>query len=113
MQPTPSAGACSRISTSRISPSCISLSCIEALGAVVLGILASHWPTNAHGQTLSSPAAEHTGLDFFRPPPNMFQLQYEYRTAPGSTRDVTTDTLNFRYDHAFYLSPTWSVVTRA
>ncbi|XUJ35739.1 transporter [Bradyrhizobium japonicum] len=48
----------------------------------------------------------------FRPPPNLFQFRYEYRSAPGSTRDVTTQTLNLRYDHAFYLTPTWTVVTR-
>ncbi|WP_445221392.1 transporter [Bradyrhizobium sp. Pa8] len=70
------------------------------------------WPAMACAQTPSASTADNTGLDFFRPPPNLFQLQYEYRTAPGSTRDVTTDTLNLRYDHAFYLSPTWTVVTR-
>jgi hypothetical protein len=70
------------------------------------------WPAMASAQTPSASTADNTGLDFFRPPPNLFQLQYEYRTAPGSTRNVTTDTLNFRYDHAFYLSPTWTVVTR-
>ena len=42
-----------------------------------------------------------------------FQLEYEYRTAPGRSRDVTTGRLNFRYDHAFYLTPTRTVVTRS
>ncbi|MBR0819888.1 transporter [Bradyrhizobium liaoningense] len=60
----------------------------------------------------SSEAYDLSGLDFFRPPPNLFQFQHEYRTAPGSTRDVTTQTLNLRYDHTFYLTPTWTVVTR-
>lgn len=57
-------------------------------------------------------------LDFFRPPPNLFQLETEYRTAPGSgstpgsTREVTTDTLNLRYDHAFNLPSGWILATR-
>ncbi len=76
-----------------------------ALGAVaiVLG------PATAAAQSVP----DDTGLDFFRPPPNLFQLQYGYRTAPGDTRDVTTQTLNFRYDHAFDLTPTWILVTRS
>lgn len=80
-----------------------------AIGA--LAVLS--WPGGVSAQTSSTPKSDNTGLDFFRPPPNLFQLQYEYRTAPGSTRQVTTDTLNLRYDHAFYLSPTLMVVTRA
>jgi outer membrane putative beta-barrel porin/alpha-amylase len=71
------------------------------------------WPAVAAAQAASTQTSDDTGLDFFRPPPNLFQLQYEYRTAPGSTRDVTTDTLNLRYDHAFYLTPTLTVVTRS
>jgi hypothetical protein len=70
-------------------------------------------PTIAIAQSQSSPTTENTGLDFFRPPPNLFQFEPEYRTAPGSTRDVTTETLNLRYDHAFYLTPTWTLVTRS
>jgi hypothetical protein len=70
------------------------------------------WTSAALGQTAQPQSSDVTGLDFFRPPPNLFQLEYEYRTAPGSTRDVTTETLNLRYDHAFYLSPTWTIVTR-
>ncbi|MDE5460351.1 transporter [Bradyrhizobium sp. CSS354] len=80
---------------------------------LVLGALAMiSWSPIASAQTSSAATADNTGLDFFRPPTNLLQLQYEYRTAPGSTRDVTTDTLNLRYDHAFYLSPTWTVVSR-
>ncbi|MCP2001214.1 hypothetical protein [Nitrobacter winogradskyi] len=66
----------------------------------------------AYGQSSSPSTADNIGLDFFRPSPNLFQLQYGFRSAPGSTRDVTTDTLNLRSDHTFYLSPTWTVVTR-
>jgi hypothetical protein len=43
----------------------------------------------------------------------------EYRTAPGSgstagsTREVTTETLNLRYDHAFDLPSGWILATRS
>jgi len=52
-------------------------------------------------------------LDFFRPPPNLFQAMTEYKTAPGSTREVTTETLNLRYDHAFDLPSGWILATRS
>jgi hypothetical protein len=42
----------------------------------------------------------------------MFQLEHEYRTAPGSNGDVTTERFNVRYDHTFDLTPTWMLVTR-
>lgn len=57
-------------------------------------------------------------LDFFRPPPNLFQATTEYRTAPGSgntpgsIREVTTETLDLRYDHAFNLQSGWILATR-
>jgi hypothetical protein len=57
-------------------------------------------------------------LDFFRPPPNLFQAMTEYKTAPGSsstpgsTREVTTETFNLRYDHAFNLASGWILATR-
>lgn len=54
-----------------------------------------------------------SGLDFFSPPANLFQFEYEYQTAPGSSREITTETLNFRYDHASYLTPTWTLVSRS
>jgi hypothetical protein len=63
--------------------------------------------------------AENTGQDFFRPPQNLFQLMYGYRTSPGSgvtpgsIDTVTTDTLNFRYDHRIDLSPQSLIVLRA
>jgi Putative MetA-pathway of phenol degradation len=64
-------------------------------------------------------ASESGALDFFRPPPNLFQLLYGYRTAPGSgassgtTREVTTQQLNLRYDHAFDMPSGWILVTRS
>ena len=58
-------------------------------------------------------------LDFFRPPPNLFQILYDYKTAPGSgsttstTREVTTQTLDLRYDHAFDMPSGWILLTRS
>jgi hypothetical protein len=81
----------------------------EYLAAALVAVAIVLGPATAAAQS----APDDTGLDFFRPPPNLFQLQYGYRTAPGDTRDVTTQTLNFRYDHAFDLTPTWILVTRS
>jgi hypothetical protein len=59
-----------------------------------------------------------TGDDFFRPPPNLFQMMYQYKTAPGSgstpgsIRDVTTETLNLRVDHSLDLAPLWILALR-
>jgi hypothetical protein len=81
------------------------------------------WPFIASAQSALPPAVgnadsdnaglDNTGLDFFRPPPNLFQLEHEYRTTPGSSQEVTTETFNLRYDHTFYLTPTWMLVTRS
>jgi hypothetical protein len=60
-----------------------------------------------------------TGDDFFRPPSNLFQIMPEFRTAPGSGntpgsfRDVTTETLNLRFDHALDLAPMWILALRS
>jgi hypothetical protein len=70
------------------------------------------WPIIASAQSLPPSTTDNAGLDFFRPPPNMFQLEHEYRTTPGSSQDVTTETLNLRYDHSFDLAPMWTLVTR-
>ncbi len=49
----------------------------------------------------------------------MFQLLEGYRTAPGSgstpgsTRSVTTETLNLRYDHSLDLAPMWILAMRS
>jgi hypothetical protein len=83
-----------------------------ATGLLAAALSLLLWPIVALAQSSSPQAADNSGLDFFRPPPNLFQFECEYRTAPGSSRDVTTQTLNLRYDHAFYLTPTLTVVTR-
>jgi hypothetical protein len=83
-------------------------------------VLALLLPTAAASQTTAQNLIDATGApDFFKPPPNMFQTMYEYKTAPGSgstlgsTRETTTETLNLRYDHAFDLSPGWILVSRS
>ena len=60
---------------------------------------------------------DNTGQDFTSPQ-NLFQLRYQYKTAPGtgslkgSIRTVTTDTLYLRSDFAFDLGSPWKVVFR-
>jgi hypothetical protein len=56
---------------------------------------------------------ENAALDFFRPPPNLFQVEADYKTAPGTSRETTTETLNLRYDHAFDLPSGWILVSRS
>jgi len=77
-------------------------------------------PTVAASQDASSrDQSANTGDDFFRPPPNLFQMMTQYRTSPGSgstkgsTRDVTTETLNLRFDHVLDLAPMWLLGLRS
>src|SRR6201998_36651 len=77
-------------------------------------------PDGAAAQTAATPDQNaNTGNDLFRPPANLFQMLYSYRTAPesgsapGSTRDVTTETLNLRMDHSLDLAPLWILALRA
>ena len=70
-------------------------------------------PSAAKSQTTTQNLADNGALDFFRPPPNLFQMTNSYRTAPGSVRDVTTETLVLRYDHAFDLPFGWILATRS
>jgi hypothetical protein len=97
-------------------------SVLSAYGFVVwLFAAAMAVPVVAVAQTSTEQdlATESGALDFFRPPPNLFQLMYGYKTSPGSgsepgtTREVTTQTLNLRYDHAFDLPSNWVLVTRS
>jgi hypothetical protein len=63
--------------------------------------------------------SDNAGNDLFSPPANLFQILNGYRTAPGSgsapgsTRDVTTETLNLRMDHSLDLAPMWILSLRA
>jgi len=97
---------------------------ILALSAVALGILAPN-EVRAQQQSASSTQqdtgtsadSENTGQDFTSPE-NLFQLRYQYKTAPGTggttgtVRTVTTDTLYMRSDYTFDLGSPWKVVFR-
>jgi hypothetical protein len=104
-------------------PLCLAACCVAPLIALP--------PTHASAQTLIAPAettppqrstaedqSYNTGSDFARPL-NLFQLMYQYRTAPGSgpqkgtIREVTTDTVNLRVDGRIDLAPQWVLATRA
>jgi len=78
------------------------------------------WPGIAAAQQNSEqPQEPNTGEDFFKPPQNLFQLLYGYKTAPGSglakgsITDVTTDTLDLRLDHRVDLSPQSAIALRS
>jgi hypothetical protein len=83
------------------------------LGVVSCVLMAMQAPTAGAQGTGTLNAIENTGQDFFRPPSNLFQVLYGYQQAPGSSgTTVTTDTLNFRFDHRIDLSPQSLVVLR-
>ena len=60
-----------------------------------------------------------TSQDVFKPPENLFQLRYQYRTAPGSgstpgsIATVTTDQIRLRLDHRIDLSQQSLLVLRS
>ncbi len=62
--------------------------------------------------------AENPGDEYIRPL-NLFQLRYEYETAPGSGSEkgtisqVTSDIIRLRVDHRINLDPQWAVGLRA
>ena len=77
-------------------------------------------PGGAASQQLNAPAqVPNTGEDFFKPPENLFQLLYGYRTAPGngeaagSLATVSTDTVELRLDHRVDLSQQSLIALRA
>jgi Putative MetA-pathway of phenol degradation len=87
--------------------------CLSIVAAAVF------YPAIAPAQQVSAPdQTTNNGNDLFRPPPNLFQMLYEYKTAPGSgstpgaTQKVTTDTLNLRLDHTLDLAPLWLLTLR-
>jgi hypothetical protein len=101
---------------------------VRLVGSWLLGVLALQ-PMTAGAQNATAPAvgaaqqtsaqgqAENTGQDFLRPL-NMFQLRYEYETAPGSGSEkgtistVTSDIVALRADHRIDLVPQWAVGLR-
>ena len=82
-----------------------------------MGIL---FPTVAAAQATSNlDLSANSGEDYLRPPPNLFQLLYEYKTAPGSGSTagsigtVTTDEIKLRADHRVDLSQQLALALRA
>jgi hypothetical protein len=69
-------------------------------------------PTNLASRDTDTPEQPAgSGQDFTRPQ-NLFQLRDSYRTAPGTIRPVTTDTLTLRADRWFNLAPQWQLALR-
>ena len=56
--------------------------------------------------------AEYNGQDFTRPQ-NLLQFRYRYSTAPGTTGQVTTDTIALRADKKIDLTPQWQLALRS
>src|ERR1700679_2454485 len=89
------------------------------IGGCLLAVVMLH-PNRVAAQAASNQDQNaNSGNDLFRPPANLFQMMYDYKTAPGSgslpgsTRDVTTETLNLRMDHSLDLAPMWILALRA
>jgi len=82
-------------------------SAIARIGGGLLFAVVALRPTAAVSQEANTrDQTPNTGQDFFKPPPNLFQLLYGYRTSPGSgDTTVTTDVVNLRLDHRIDLSP--------
>jgi hypothetical protein len=101
---------------------------VRLFGKCLLGVVALQ-PMTASAQNTTAPAvttaqqtssqnqADNTGQDFVRPL-NMFQLRYEYETAPGSGSEkgtistVTSDIVTLRADHRIDLVPQWAAGLR-
>jgi hypothetical protein len=103
-----------------------------ASAAWVLVVQATVRPTTASAQEATTTAAAGSatqpvgpldsnndpGRDFASPM-RLFELMYEYKTAPGNgavkgtTREVTTDTAKLRFDYKINLAPEWEVALRA
>jgi hypothetical protein len=75
-------------------------------------------PTIAMSQEANAQDSPTTSQDVFKPPENLFQLRYQYRTAPGSGKTpgsiatVTTDQIRLRLDHRIDLSEQSLLVLR-
>jgi hypothetical protein len=109
--PTEFSAGCERHKTAVVMFRALSVGCLLAVMTLR--------PTVAVSQEVPAQAqTENTGDDFFKPPSNLFQMMYQYKTAPGSgsmpgsIREVTTDTLNLRMDHSVNLAPLWVLALR-
>jgi hypothetical protein len=95
---------------------------VRVAGSWLAAIAALH-PTAAASQsataqqTSSADASDDPGGDYAKPQ-NLFQLLYEYKTAPGAgaatgtVREVTTDTVNLRLDQKIDVDPQWTIALR-
>jgi hypothetical protein len=96
---------------------------VRVVGAAMVGILALQQADAEPAATSSQqtggagPVVENNDQDFTRPE-NLFQLRYEYRTAPGTgsepgtTRTVTTDMVVLRSDVKIDIASQWAMVLR-
>jgi hypothetical protein len=62
-------------------------------------------------QQEASAQEQNNGDDFTRPL-NLLQLRFEYSTAPGTPRQVTSDILTLRADRQINLAPNWQLALR-
>src|SRR5262245_33706769 len=88
---------------------------ISLMIVLMLPQLAYAQNANASPPTASQDenAQEHpyNGDDATRPL-NLIQLRYTYKTAPGTTRSVTTHTVTLRADRRIDLTPDWQLAFR-
>jgi hypothetical protein len=90
---------------------------VNAAALVILGSNEARAQQQGASPTQQDAASENTGQDFTSPE-NLFQLRFQYKTAPGtgstsgSIRTVTTDTLYLRSDYTIDLGSPWKAVFR-
>jgi hypothetical protein len=93
-------------------PAVATLQPATAAPSVAPPVISAAQPTSSQDQ------AENAGNDFVRPL-NLFQVFYEYETAPGSgsqpgtISEVTTDTAKLRADRRIDFAPQWALGLRA
>ncbi len=111
------------IASRRFGP-CLACACLFVLGVCGTFAVLSPRPAIAAPQdeTAAQSAASQdadaqeqapsNGQDFTRPQ-NLLQLRYEYRTTPGTTREVTSDIVTLRADKKLDLTPRWQLALRS
>src|SRR5262245_15011620 len=68
-------------------------------------------PISSASQDENAQEHPYNGDDATRPL-NLLQLRYTYKTAPGTTRSVTTHTITLRADRRIDLKPDWQLAFR-
>ena len=81
-----------------------------AAGALWLASTSQAVATDPTQQKTS--AQELNNGDDFTRPLNLLQLRFEYSTAPGTPRQVTSDILTLRADRQIKLAPNWQLALR-